>query len=54
MVSAGERALAFRKQAEANAMVVEAYKDQFNLDRRTLLDVLDAQNEWFCVTQQCY
>ena len=47
MVSAGERALAFRKQADANAMVVEAYKDQFNLDRRTLLDVLDAQNEWF-------
>ncbi|MBL8642019.1 MAG: TolC family outer membrane protein [Alphaproteobacteria bacterium] len=47
MVSAGERALAFRKQAEANGTVVEAYKDQFNLDRRTLLDVLDSQNEWF-------
>jgi adhesin transport system outer membrane protein len=47
MVSSGERAAAFRKQAEANQMVVEAYKDQFNLDRRTLLDVLDSQNEWF-------
>lgn len=47
MVSAGERANAFRKQADANGMVVEAYKDQFNLDRRTLLDVLDSQNEWF-------
>ncbi len=47
MVSAADRAAAFRKQADANGMVVEAYKDQFNLDRRTLLDVLDSQNEWF-------
>lgn len=47
MESAGARATAFRKQADANGMVVEAYKDQFNLDRRTLLDVLDSQNEWF-------
>lgn len=47
MIAAGERANAFRKQADANSMVVEAYKDQFNLDRRTLLDVLDSQNEWF-------
>ncbi len=47
MKAAGERADEFRKQAEANAMVVQAYKDQFNIDRRTLLDVLDSQNEWF-------
>lgn len=47
MISAGERASAFKKQADANGTVVEAYKDQFNLDRRTLLDVLDSQNEWF-------
>ncbi|MBE2191446.1 MAG: TolC family outer membrane protein [Alphaproteobacteria bacterium] len=47
MMAAGERSEAFRQQAEANAMVVQAYKDQFNLDRRTLLDVLDSQNEWF-------
>jgi len=47
MVSAGERASAFRRQADANGTVVQAYKDQFNLDRRTLLDVLDSQNEWF-------
>lgn len=47
MISSGERAAAFRKQADANGTVVEAYKDQFNLDRRTLLDVLDSQNEWF-------
>jgi adhesin transport system outer membrane protein len=47
MVSAGERAREFAAQAAANTEVVKAYKDQFNLDRRTLLDVLDAQNENF-------
>jgi len=47
MVSAGERAKEFDNQAMANEQVVKAYKDQFNLDRRTLLDVLDAQNELF-------
>jgi adhesin transport system outer membrane protein len=47
MVSAGERARQFASQAAANTEVVRAYKDQFALDRRTLLDVLDAQNELF-------
>lgn len=47
MVSAGERAKEFASQAAANTEVVRAYKDQFGLDRRTLLDVLDAQNELF-------
>jgi adhesin transport system outer membrane protein len=47
MVSAGERAREFASQAAANSEVVRAYKDQFALDRRTLLDVLDAQNELF-------
>lgn len=47
MVSAGERAREFAAQADANVEVVKSYKDQFNLDRRTLLDVLDAQNELF-------
>ncbi len=47
MTSAGERAREFASQAAANAEVVRAYKDQFALDRRTLLDVLDAQNELF-------
>jgi outer membrane protein, adhesin transport system len=47
MVSAGERAREFASQADANTEVVKAYRDQFNLDRRTLLDVLDAQNELF-------
>lgn len=47
MVSAGERARQYSAQADANTEVVRAYKDQFSLDRRTLLDVLDAQNELF-------
>lgn len=47
MVASNERAAQFSEQADANTSVVEAYKDQFNLNRRTLLDVLDAQNELF-------
>lgn len=47
MVAAGERARQFAAQADANTEVVKAYKDQFTLDRRTLLDVLDSQNELF-------
>ena len=47
MVSAGERARAFADQVDANRSVVVAYRDQFDLNRRTLLDVLDAQNELF-------
>lgn len=47
MVAAGERARQFAAQAAANTEVVKAYKDQFDLNRRTLLDVLDSQNELF-------
>lgn len=47
MEAAGERARQYAAQAAANVEVVKAYKDQFLLDRRTLLDVLDAQNELF-------
>lgn len=47
MMSARERAKQFREQAAANKEVVRAYKDQFELNRRTLLDVLDSQNELF-------
>lgn len=47
MVSAGERARQFTAQAAANTEVVKSYKDQFDLNRRTLLDVLDSQNELF-------
>lgn len=46
MVSAGDRAQSFSQQVKANSEVVKAYKDQFDLNRRTLLDVLDAQNEF--------
>ncbi|MCM2343615.1 MAG: TolC family protein, partial [Alphaproteobacteria bacterium] len=47
MVSAGERARQFSAQVAANSEVVKSYKDQFDLNRRTLLDVLDSQNELF-------
>jgi len=47
MIAAGTRAEKYATQAEANTDVVKAYKDQFNLSRRTLLDVLDAQNELY-------
>ena len=47
MINAGERAQRFAEQADANRKIVDAYFDQFQLDRRTLLDVLDAQNELF-------
>ncbi|MCB1556402.1 MAG: TolC family outer membrane protein [Alphaproteobacteria bacterium] len=47
MISSGERARQFAAQADANTEVVKAYMDQFDLNRRTLLDVLDAQNELF-------
>ncbi len=47
MISAGERARQFATQADANVEVVKSYRDQFDLNRRTLLDVLDAQNELF-------
>lgn len=47
MVASGERAQQFLDQATANEKVVNVYLDQFSLDRRTLLDVLDAQNELF-------
>jgi adhesin transport system outer membrane protein len=47
MVAAAERAKVFGQQVEANEIVASVYFDQFNLDRRTLLDLLDAQNELF-------
>jgi adhesin transport system outer membrane protein len=45
--SARARAHDFAAQAANNVKVVAAYKDQFDLNRRTLLDVLDSQNELF-------
>ncbi|MCK5374130.1 MAG: TolC family outer membrane protein [Alphaproteobacteria bacterium] len=47
MVAAGQRAAEYASQSAANTEVVKAYQDQFNIDRRTLLDVLDSQNELF-------
>jgi len=47
MEAARERAKQFTDQAAANEKVVNVYLDQFALDRRTLLDVLDSQNELF-------
>jgi adhesin transport system outer membrane protein len=47
MEAAHERARQFTAQAAANEKVVNVYLDQFALDRRTLLDVLDSQNELF-------
>ncbi len=47
MVAAGQRAAEYGAQTAANTEVVTAYKDQFSVDRRTLLDVLDSQNELF-------
>ena len=46
-VSAGYRAEELLAQIDANGKVVQAYQDQFKLSRRTLIDVLDAQNELF-------
>lgn len=45
MTTAQERTKQFTIQAEANRRLVNSYKDQFQLNRRTLLDVLDTQNE---------
>jgi adhesin transport system outer membrane protein len=47
MMSARERAQQFLDQANANEKVVGIYLDQFGLNRRSLLDVLDSQNELF-------
>ncbi len=47
MVSAADRSKDYAEQAAANEKVVNVYLDQFTIGRRTLLDVLDAQNELF-------
>lgn len=47
MNASGDRARQFLDQANANEKVVNVYLDQFSLDRRSLLDVLDSQNELF-------
>lgn len=47
MTASSDRARQYLEQATANERVVNVYLDQFGLDRRTLLDVLDSQNELF-------
>ncbi len=47
MVAEGDQAREFYNQSLSNQTVVRSYRDQFELGRRTLLDVLDAQNEHF-------
>jgi adhesin transport system outer membrane protein len=47
MTSADDRSRDYAEQATANEKVVSVYLDQFTIGRRTLLDVLDAQNELF-------
>lgn len=47
MTAADDRARDYTDQATASEKVVSVYMDQFTIGRRTLLDVLDAQNELF-------
>jgi adhesin transport system outer membrane protein len=47
MQSASDRVREYAGQITANEKVVSVYLDQFNMARRTLLDVLDGQNELF-------
>lgn len=45
--AASNQLKAFKNQVSANTKVVEVYQDQFKLNRRSLLDMLNAQNELF-------
>lgn len=47
MVSAADRTKEYGEQIDANEKVVSVYMDQFTISKRTLLDVLDAENELF-------
>lgn len=47
MQSASDRANQFKQQAAENQKVAGVYMDQFSLGRRTLLDLLDSNNELF-------
>mgnify|MGYP006274127879 CR=1 FL=1 len=45
--SAVQRRINFAAQAQNNKRLVDAYLDQFQIGRRSLLDVLDIQREYF-------
>jgi adhesin transport system outer membrane protein len=47
MRTAAGRVEELREQGRANEEVVSAYREQFVVGRRSLLDLLDAQNELF-------
>jgi adhesin transport system outer membrane protein len=47
LVTARERLAHLTAHAEAQARVLQGYRGQFELGRRSLLDLLDAQNELF-------
>jgi adhesin transport system outer membrane protein len=47
MDAAAARDRSYIEQVAANEKVVDVYMDQFTVGRRTLLDVLDAQNGLF-------
>ncbi|MFQ5954437.1 MAG: TolC family outer membrane protein [Kiloniellales bacterium] len=47
LITARERLAFLADHAEAEERVLTGYKEQFELGRRSLLDVLDAQNELF-------
>ena len=47
MVTARDTVPLLRDRAAAAAQVVSAYRQQFELGRRSLLDVLDVENELF-------
>lgn len=51
LIAAQEQIAAYKQQIASNKKVVGAYRDQFNLKRRTLLDVLNAQSELFASRQ---
>lgn len=43
----GQRLVALKRQTTASERVVQVYRDEFNGGRRSLIDVLDAQNSLF-------
>ena len=47
MLTYGERLPILQRRVEAATQVVDAYREQFELGARTLLDVLDVTNELF-------
>lgn len=47
LITAEERIVPLRQHTESSEQVLKGYRSQFDLGRRSLLDLLDAQNELF-------